>query len=126
MQEKTFAEILKEKRLESGYRQTQVAEELFISKSTYSHYETGERTPTIENLIKIAAFFNMNPMELLGSFISDKRSYSINYLNFMHSGKYALSTKELRLINDYGMLNTEEQAAIENMIRLFKKNNTYN
>lgn len=61
MQVKSFAEILKGKREEFGYKQCEVAEMLYLSSSTYSHYEAGTRLPTIENLIKISALYNMNP-----------------------------------------------------------------
>ncbi len=122
MEKKTFAELLQKKREEFGYKQCEVAEMLYISNSTYSHYETGNRLPTIENLIKIAAVYNMNPMELLYTFtpddiISDRETY----FNFIRHGKYALSTKELNLLSDFNMLQTDQQNVVFNMVKLLKK-----
>ncbi|MDE6026437.1 MAG: helix-turn-helix domain-containing protein [Lachnospiraceae bacterium] len=123
MQKNSFAEILKEKRAEFGYRQCEVAEKLYISNSTYSHYESGTRMPTIENLIKISALYNMNPMELLYVFAPDEVSRNYAYFNFMKHGKYALSTKELRLVSDFNMLQSDEQNAILHMVQLLKRGN---
>lgn len=122
MQVKSFAEILKGKREEFGYKQCEVAEMLYLSSSTYSHYEAGTRLPTIENLIKISALYNMNPLELLYIFApEDIKSNSETYFNFIRHGKYALSTKELHLLSDFNMLSNDQQNAIINMTNLFKK-----
>lgn len=118
-----FSQLLKEKREEHGYKQWEVADMLYVSKSTYSHYESGERLPTIENLIKIAALYNMNPMELLYVFAPDNINSYDSYYNFMKHGKYALSSKELRLVSDFNMLKSDEQNAVINMVRLLKRSN---
>lgn len=124
MQVKSFAEVLKGKREEFGYKQCEVAEMLYLSSSTYSHYEAGTRLPTIENLIKISALYNMNPLELLYMFApEDIKSNSETYFNFIRHGKYALSTKELHLLSDFNMLSNDQQNAIINMTKLLKRSN---
>ncbi len=61
-----FNNILKQLRLEKGLMQTKIAEDLGISKSSYSLYESGKREPNMEMLEKIADYFNVDIDFLLG------------------------------------------------------------
>ncbi|WP_195264579.1 helix-turn-helix transcriptional regulator [Clostridium sp. 1001275B_160808_H3] len=58
--------ILKLLRNEKELRQEDVAQKLSIARQTYSSWETGERTPDIENLIKMADFYNVSLDFLVG------------------------------------------------------------
>ena len=47
-----FNENLKKARLERGYSQKEVAENIGVAKSTYSLYESGNREPNVETIKK--------------------------------------------------------------------------
>ena len=56
---------LKELRKAHGYTQDDVASLLGIVRQTYSHYETGKRTPSPESLFKLAGFYNISVDDLM-------------------------------------------------------------
>ncbi len=62
----SFGEKLKALRTEKGLGQVQLAKELKVSKSVISLWETGGSEPTLSNLAKIAAFFNVSIDYLAG------------------------------------------------------------
>lgn len=55
-----FAERLKELREEKGLSQTQLADEIEISRGSISFYENGERTPDIEVFDRICEYFDVS------------------------------------------------------------------
>ena len=57
---------LKEIRRSKGISQLKLAMDLNMSQNTISRYETGEREPGINELIKIADYFNVSIDYLLG------------------------------------------------------------
>ena len=56
---------LKELRKLHNYNQDYVASALGIVRQTYSHYETGKRTPNPEILYKIAGLYNIQVDDLM-------------------------------------------------------------
>lgn len=56
---------LKALRLQSQKTQQEVANELGISRPTYSRYESGDREPDYNTLVKIADYFNVSIDDLL-------------------------------------------------------------
>ena len=56
---------LKEIRKQKGISQLKLALDLNMSQNTISRYETGEREPGINELIKIADYFNVSVDYLL-------------------------------------------------------------
>lgn len=60
-----LAHRLKALREEAGYTQQILADYLEIDKSTYAHYESGRRSPDVERLCRLAAYYNLTD-ELLG------------------------------------------------------------
>ena len=56
---------LKEIRKQNGISQLKLALDLNMSQNTISRYETGEREPGINELIKIADYFNVSVDYLL-------------------------------------------------------------
>lgn len=62
-----FAETLKQLRKSKGLSQKQFAEDIFISPSAVSQYETGHTMPNWENLDRIAKYFNVSTDYLLGT-----------------------------------------------------------
>ena len=51
---------LRELRLERNMSQQRLAMELSMTQNTISRYENGEREPGIEELIRIADYFNVS------------------------------------------------------------------
>lgn len=56
---------LKELRKAHSYTQDYVAEVLGIVRQTYSHYETGKRTPSSEMLYKLAGLYEISIDDLM-------------------------------------------------------------
>lgn len=61
-----LGEKIKLLRTERGLNQTQLAKKLNLSKSSISKYESGQKIPTLETLINIAALFNTSLDALVG------------------------------------------------------------
>ena len=57
---------LKELRKKKGISQQRLATDLNTTQNTISRYETGEREPGIDELIKIADYFNVSVDYLIG------------------------------------------------------------
>ena len=57
---------LKELRKKKGMSQLRLATDLNTTQNTISRYETGEREPGIDELIKIADYFNVSVDYLIG------------------------------------------------------------
>ena len=66
---------LKELRIENNYSQQEVADLIDITQVTYSHYELGRRSVSIQNLVKIAQIYNVSTDYLLG--INDSKTGQI-------------------------------------------------
>lgn len=60
----TLATVLKELREKNKLTQKEVAEKVNISQRAYAFYETGDREPSIDTLIKIANLYNV-PIDIL-------------------------------------------------------------
>ena len=63
---KGLPQKLKQLRKKQGLSQKQVADRLNISPSIVSGYETGERTPSTENILALSYLFNCSTDYLLG------------------------------------------------------------
>ena len=57
---------LKELRKEKVVSQKAVADYLGITQRAYSYYETGQREPTLDNLVMLGKFFEVSTDYLLG------------------------------------------------------------
>ena len=62
-----LAEKIQKLRKERGLTQEQLAEQLFVSRTAVSKWETGRGTPSIESLQMIAKFYGITLDELLGT-----------------------------------------------------------
>lgn len=61
-----LAKRLQELRLRNNLSQLQMAQRTHLSPSVISSYETGARTPSLENLVTIATTFRVSTDYLLG------------------------------------------------------------
>ena len=66
MRTKVFEDNSKELRKLNKLTQRQVAERLKIYQPSYIRYEKGKSEPTLENLVKLADFFDCSVDYLLG------------------------------------------------------------
>ena len=70
----SFKEVLKGLRIEHDLTQKEIANIIDVSERTYSRYETGDREPRIDTLIKIAEYYKI-PIDLLvGRYTEIRRS----------------------------------------------------
>lgn len=65
MKNELLAKKLKELRKAHSYTQDDVAAALGVVRQTYSHYETGARTPNSEALYKLAGLYNISVEDLI-------------------------------------------------------------
>lgn len=70
---KGLPEKLTKLRTDANISKKELAEELFLSPSIISGYETGERNPSLFNLIRLATYFGCSTDYLLG--LTDKREF---------------------------------------------------
>lgn len=56
----TLPQKLKSLRLEKGFSQQYVAEELSVTRTTIYNYETGKRSPHLNELQKLAAIYSVD------------------------------------------------------------------
>lgn len=61
-------DILKSLRKEKKLTQAKIAQILGISRVAYTKYENGDNTPTTENILKLADFYNVSTDYLLGRY----------------------------------------------------------
>lgn len=76
MKNKLLPQKLKELRKAHNYTQDYLAEVLGVVRQTYSHYETGKRTPDAEALYKLAGLYNISIDDLLHLTIDIDRDIS--------------------------------------------------
>lgn len=113
-----FAKVLRSLRRAAGYNQADAAEKLLISRSAYNHYETGDRTPSAETLIRISALYNINPNDLLGTLIPPEVKTDFpGFTNTLYCGKYAFSSTDIQLTTCYNSLQDEEKEMILTLMR---------
>lgn len=74
-----FGDRLKTLRIANKMSQKELAERICIAKSVISFYESGDRMPSYDVLIKIAAIFHTSTDFLLG--IENKRSVDVTGLS---------------------------------------------
>lgn len=112
-----FAETLRKARSDSGLSQAKVSDLLYLSRSTYNHFETGLRTPSIETLIRISSIYRINPMELIIPLIpSEIKEEKPDYMNFiLKSNNQKTYTNQL-ILDKINSLNKEEQENILTLI----------
>lgn len=73
---------LQEQRILKNLSQKQVASSIGVSASVVSNYESGERTPSVENLIMLARLYHCTTDYLLGINKTDTvRQLDISMLN---------------------------------------------
>ncbi|MGN0152512.1 MAG: helix-turn-helix domain-containing protein [Wujia sp.] len=122
MKQQSFSSILKEYRIASGLNQSEIAEHLYLAPSTYKHYESGDRIPSIETMIRISVLFQVHPDELLYSLIpKDVRENHPDYVEKLCEKKCFFTSSELQLIACYNRLEDNEKEIITKLMRSLAK-----
>lgn len=67
---------LKELREKLGYTQAKMAEEIGFLQTTYQRYESGDRTPSYDVLLRISDTFHVSVDYLLGKNVIDAQHLS--------------------------------------------------
>ena len=120
MHSKKFAEILKSKRENAGLTQYEIADALKISRTSYALYESAGRIPSVETILNISTFYQINPMELLCSFVSPKKwANDPQYKNFKCYSDDNLSIPEQQLLYNYNRLNNQQKDLVNTLINSF-------
>ncbi len=66
MKNNYFGRVLKELRIEKGLSQRRMGELLGFCNQTVSFWESGQREPDLDTLIRVAEFFDVSIDYLLG------------------------------------------------------------
>ena len=88
--------IVKELRKKKGIQQKQLASEIGVSCPTVSEWETGKKDPSGERLRKLAEFFQVDELDILGKGMRIKESTPLTNEARIVSGGMDKLTKEQR------------------------------
>ena len=102
---------LKELRSERNISQCALAQQVGLSKSAYSRFETGEREPLTSHIIMFSNFYKVSTDYILG--LSDEKEYKIDNTNNI----FDLSDHEKKLVCAYRK-HPEFQIAIDTMLNI--------
>lgn len=117
------AEKLRHWREACALSQKQVADALNIDRTTYTKYESGSTQPNLDTIVKIAAIYNISPLELLPMDVSEQKSvHRLRDVVQSNSPIYQLAKDERGLIAKYRALSKEEKQRIHEMIGKIPKN----
>lgn len=105
-----FAANLRKLRTAIGYSQKQMSEQLHISSQSYSNYEKGSRTPSMEVAGQIADFFQIS-LDILIYGVIDESDKTIR----QHT---PLSLELATLLTEYGQLSSKDKREIRALIKI--------
>lgn len=100
-----FKDSLREARKAAGMTQTQVAELMNITKSTYCGYETGKRQPDVAKIKQLSDILGVPADKLLQT-----GHTSSNHLSFCNQ-------KEQELLEQIRMMTPDQQQIIASMVK---------
>lgn len=118
---KAIALIIKDLREKKEMTQKELADALYVTDSTISHYEQGINVPTTEMVIKLAKLFNVTTDYLLNN-CND----SINYSKILNRklSKDMTVGKAVSVILNASREDRDTVAGVIKMIEYKQKNNT--
>lgn len=103
---------LRQCRIDAGYSQKYVALCVGVSMPTVSMWESGAKSPSIDNLMKLADLFNTSIDYLVGRIDKAGRSSRHNP---------PLSQDARRLLSDYASLSAQGKEYIRQQMEIAKK-----
>ncbi len=101
-----FSKTLKEKRIAAGYSQSELSELLYLTRASYNHFETGKRTPTIQTILEMSSYLNINPMELISPLMPQDIKENLSVAN----------NRDAKFISNYQKLSDSEKLTINNLV----------
>lgn len=118
---KAIALIIKDLREKRDMTQKELADALYVTDSTISHYEQGVNVPTTEMVIKLAKIFNVTTDYLLNN-CND----SINYSKVLNKklGKDMTIGKAVSIMLNASKEEKDIVAGVIKMMEYQPKNNT--
>ena len=106
-----LAQNLKYLRERKGLSQREFSADLGLSRATVGNWETGERKPDIEMIIRLAEYFGVSLDDLVLSDLKSHLPLFIRNIRFLQK-KYEISDKELALLMGIKKGNLEQCLAI--------------
>lgn len=76
---------LRELRTASGLTQEALANQIFVSRTLISKWESGERYPSKDNLARLAVFFRVSQEELIGGKKENEKYNKYNAISLLYS-----------------------------------------
>lgn len=114
----SFNERLKDLRIESGYKQEEIAKILNVTTSAYGYYEQGRNEPSLATIKKIAETFKVSTDYLLG--LTDSPTQPDQ---FKISNEFILTESELltlKLMKENKLLDELSEDPENNINRLYR------
>ncbi len=118
--QQSIAEKLRYYRESCALSQKQVADALNVERSTYTKYETGDSTPGLETVVKIARIFNVSPLKLLPEIDIDDENRLVDSVR-ADSPIFQLNKDERRLIALYRVLSKEDRRTAQELVANLSK-----
>ena len=119
---RSIAENLRRCREACALSHQQVANALNINRTTYTKYESGKSEPNLTTLVKLAAIYNVSPMELL-PVLDDAEKQELADRAGADSPIYQLAKDERGLVAMYRVLSREDKNYAYSQIADLTKNN---
>ena len=109
MFEHNFSSIIRELRHKYNYSSATVADKLFLDRTTYSHYEIGDRIPSIETIIRLSIIYKIHPLELFYALIpEDISELSKEIIGYNVSNNMTFTEEELSCIHELCKMDSKE------------------
>lgn len=107
---------LREYRKRQGWNQQFIADQLNIDRSTYSYYESGRTSPSIDSLIRLSKIFNVSVDELLNVQRNEPLVVAENPPPYDPAPQIALTQAERARIIKMRQLDNESREMIDKLI----------
>ncbi|EKQ3612518.1 helix-turn-helix transcriptional regulator [Enterococcus faecalis] len=121
----TLADRLRILREENEWTKTYVAKELGLNNlGTYANWEYGTREPDSEMILKIANLYNVSTDFLLGRTPQKNQVITLeesSNAKLLHELMSTESSREIKLLQNFKLLNEEEAVIIEDLIEILIK-----
>lgn len=107
---------LRDYRKRQGWNQQFIADQLNIDRSTYSYYESGRTSPSIDSLIRLSKIFNVSVDELLNVQRNEPLVVAENPPPYDPAPQIALTQAERARIIKMRQLDNESREMIDKLI----------
>ena len=109
-------------RKSQGWNQQFIADQLNIDRSTYSYYESGRTSPSIDSLIRLSKIFNVSIEELLNIRPDEPLAVAENPPPYEPIPQLELTQQERARILKMRQLDNESRDMIDELINERLKN----